>query len=60
MAEGPAPILVTEWNEIEPTIFERRDFSPEEAARWSQRPKELIDSVLRSMITNANEEDFRS
>jgi hypothetical protein len=55
MAEPKTPRLKTEWNEIEPTVFERKSFSLEETARWNQRPNDLIKSALRFLIEPSDE-----
>jgi len=51
------PRLKTEWNEIEPAVFERKGYSPEQAKRLSQRPNELIKSALRKVTKNSDEND---
>jgi hypothetical protein len=38
--------LSTEWNEIEPAVFERKGYSAEQTKRLDQRPNDLIRSAL--------------
>jgi hypothetical protein len=40
--------LADEWQEVVPTIYERRDKSQEDIARWNSRPDELLDRALKS------------
>jgi hypothetical protein len=38
--------LSTEWNEVEPAVFELKDYSVEQITRLDQRPNDLIRSAL--------------
>jgi hypothetical protein len=46
--------LADEWQEVVPTIYERRDRKQEDAGRWNSRPDELLDRALKSKRLLAN------
>jgi hypothetical protein len=45
--------LSTEWNEIEPAVFERKGYSVEQTKRLDRRPDDLIRSALGAATTFA-------
>jgi hypothetical protein len=40
--------LEDEWQEVVPTIYERRDRNQEDNSRWNSRPDELLDRAVKS------------
>jgi hypothetical protein len=57
MAEQKTSRLKAEWHEIEPAVFERKGFSPEEAERLNRRPNDLIKSALRGATKSPDEKN---
>ena len=60
MAEKKHSRLSTEWTEVEPTIFEKKQISGNDLHKWSSRRGELINSALKRATEVSGLNDKRS
>jgi hypothetical protein len=51
--------LSTEWNEIEPAVFERKGYSVEQTKQLDRRPDDLIRSALGTATKIRDEKNNR-
>jgi hypothetical protein len=57
MTDSKPSRLSTEWNEVEPAVFERKGYSVEQIKRLDQRPNDLIRSALGAVARIRDEKN---
>jgi hypothetical protein len=59
MSDPKNPGFGTDWNEIEPAVFERKGFSADEFAKLNQRPDGLIKAAIVAATQSRDEKNQR-